>query len=908
MMVSRASAVKLLTALLLIGSSLPVAAAQASFGFESTEFSTYSEPPPGAEPGGVGPPQLQAGSHPYEVQFAFRFNQKTNSEGEQEPDEAVKDLEVDLPVGMVGNPLSVPSCPKSEFESSSLFSQGCPQAAQVGTMKLEITQGEFTLPVFNLEPPPGSVAQFGVFALVSPMLMNASVSSEGDYGLRVTLHNLPQFLPVVGGTLDLWGVPADSGHDTLRGTCLGLAGQSRGECPAGLPRRPFLTLPVGCDGSLATTFRMDSWQNPGEFVSQAASPLDGEGNELNLKGCEALDFSPRIDVRAESETADTPSGVEVDLHLPQDENPDGYAEAAVRSTVLGLPPGLSLNPAAADGLGSCSPGQIELGGSAAPKCPDSSRIGSVIVDSPLIAEPLHGSIYLAAPHQNPFGGLLAAYVVAEGSGTLIKIPSRIDADAETGRLTVRLDELPQLPFSDLSLQFAGGPRASLALPARCGTFTASARLDPYSATSGAEPTTLSSSFPVDRGCDGGFSPSFFGGATSAVAGHRTGLTLRLAREDGEEEISRFSTTLPRGLLPLLTGVSSCREPQAGAGDCPPMSNVGTVTVGAGAGSNPLSFSGSAFLTDSYKGAPFGLAIAIPAVAGPFDLGLVLVRARVLVDPHSARLTIATDPLPRILQGIPLRIRSFELSTTERPGLFNEPTSCGRQDVSAQALSGAGATAFLKTPFFLGGCRGLGFAPRISAATDRRAGRRAGASLRMTIHNHFGGWANLRSITLEFPRQFSPRLSSIQGACPAAAFAAGPEHCPPTSKIGTARVKTPVFEPALSGSVYLVSRGHEALPRIVFVLSAHGVVLELFGSLRVSKSGRSSVTFAQMPDAPISDFAIDLPKGPTSAFGANFLDGPDGTLCGRHIALVTKLVAYNGHRAHGAVRVETAGCR
>lgn len=904
--VSAIRTVGLLAAVFLVALAPPVATAQASFGFESTEFSINSALPPGAEPGAVGPPQLQAGSHPYAVKFAFEFNQTINSEGNPEPDEAAKDLEVDLPPGLVGNPLGVPSCLASEFENSFFFSQGCPRASQIGTMKLDTSLAEITLPIFNLEPPPEAVAQFGVFAIVSPLVMNASVRSDRDYGLKMTLHNMPQLLPVVGGVLNLWGVPAAAGHDTLRGTCLEFEGGSSGECPAGVARRPFLTLPVNCEEPLTTTFRMDSWQNPGEFVSQTVSPLDSEGHPLALEGCDSLDFSPQISVRSQSEAVDSPSGVEVDLRLPQNENPDGYAEAAVRSLGLYLPPGLSLNPAAGDGLGSCSSEQIALKSPAAPSCPDSSRIGSVTVHTPLVAEPLRGSIYLATPEQNPFGSLLAAYLVAEGNGTRIKIPSRIDADAETGRLTVHLDELPQLPFSDFSLQFDGGPRAPFALPAQCGTFTASASLLSYSAPASVEPTALSSSFPVDRGCDAGFSPAFLGGATSAVAGHRTGLTLRLARDDGEEEINRFSTTLPQGLLPLLTGVSSCPEPQAETGDCPSASKIGDVTVTAGAGSHPLSFSGSAFLTDSYKGAPFGLAIAIPALAGPFDLGVVVVRGRVLVDPRTARLTIATDSLPRILQGIPLRIRSFELDTTRRPGLFGAPTSCGRQEVGAQAFGGTGAVVSLATPFFLGDCGALRFAPRISAVTGSRASRRAGASLRMAIHSRTGGQANLRSITLEFPRQLSPRLSSIQGACPAATFAAAPDLCPPTSTIGGARVKTPVFESALSGPVYLVSRGSEALPRIVLVLAGRGVTLELFGSLRVSRQGVSSVTFAGMPDAPISNFVIDLPKGPHSAFGASFLGGASGTLCGRHIAMATRLVAYNGWRAHGIVRVAN-GC-
>lgn len=906
-MSSRARAAGLLAAAVLAVLVLP-AAAHASFGFKSTAFSVFSAPPAGAEPGAVGPPEQQAGAHPYLARFAFALNQTTNPEGELGPDGAAKTLEVDLPAGLIGNPVNLPHCLIEEFQNSTLLSPGCPPASQVGMMRIDFTLGELTVPIFNLEPAPETAAQFGIFAAVSPLVMSASVRSDGDYGLRMTLHNLPQFLPMSGGVLDLWGVPADPGHDTQRGSCLGFEGESLGECESGVSRRPFLTLPVSCGGTLATTFRMDSWQSPGQFVSQAAAPLDGEGHELPLEGCEALDFSPRISVRSESQAADAPSGVAVDLHFPQNENPDGYAAAEPRDAVLELPPGLSLNPAAGDGLGTCSPEQIALGSSAVPSCPDAARIGSVTVNSPVLAEPLQGSIYLAAPTRNPFGSALASYLVAAGSGAVVKIPARIDADPETGGLTVGLDELPQLPFSEFSLRFDGGPRAPLALPARCGTFTATARLSSYSDLAGAEPTVVSSGLPVTRNCDRGFSPSFLGGATSAVAGHRTGLTLRLARGEGEEEISRFSTTLPRGMLPLLAGVTSCPEPQASSGDCPPASRIGAVTVTGGAGPQPLGFSGSAFLTDSYKGAPFGLAIAVPALAGPFDLGRVVIRARVLIDPRTARVTVATEPLPRILQGIPLRVRGFELNTTERPGLFTAPTSCGMQSVDGQAVSGAGAVASLATPFFLRDCRQLRFAPRVKATTDRRVSRGAGASLRLEIRNRLGAQANLRSVTLGFPRQLSPRLSAIQGACPAATFAAGPDGCPASATIGTARVQSPISAAALSGSAYLVSRGAEALPRIVLVLGAQGIRLELFGSLHVSKQGGSSVTFGGLPDAPISKFVIDLPRGPSSALGANFLRGVAGTLCGRRLTMPMKLIAYNSRRVEDTARLGVVGCK
>ncbi|HEX5982657.1 MAG TPA: hypothetical protein VFY69_00475, partial [Solirubrobacterales bacterium] len=763
------------------------------------------------------------------------------------------------------------------------------------------------VPVFNLEPAPGKTAQFGVFALVSPIVMNASIRGDGDYGLRVSLHNLPQFLPLLGGVLSLWGVPADAGHDTLRGTCLSFEGKSTGECPAGVSRRPFMTLPLRCGEPPAVELRMSSWEKPGAFVTQTVAPRDAEGNELALEGCEKLDFSPQVSLRVENPMADSPSGVGIGLDLPQNENPDGLAEAGVRDAVLALPPGLTLNPAAGDGLGSCLPGEIALGGPAPPACPDASRIGSVTVDSPLVADPLRGSIYLAAPYDNPFGTLLAAYVVAEGSGVLVKIPARIDADGGDGRLTVRLDDLPQLPFSSFSLRFDGGPRAPLALPPRCGTFTASARLTAHSDPAGAEPAFSTSDLKIDRGCGGGFSPSFQGGATSSTAGRRTGLTLRLARGDGEEEISRFSTTLPAGLLPLLGDVPSCPEPQAQEGDCPLGSRIGSVAVAAGAGSHPFRFSGDAFLTGPYEGAPFGLAITVPALAGPFDLGVAVVRARILVDPRSARLTIATDPLPRILRGIPLRIRGFELSTTEAAGLFMAPTSCERQEVTARTVGGAGGSAASATPFFLGGCRQLRFSPRISASSVRSAGRDSGVGLKLAIRNRLGGRANPRSIKIGIPRQFSPRLSTIQGACPAGAFAADPGLCPPTAAIGTVRGRSPIFDSPLEGTAYLVSRRAEALPRIVMVLGARGTVLHLAGALRVSRRGTTSATFGSLPDAPISSLVLTFPKGPHSAFGANHLSGAGGSLCGQRLLMPTKAVGHNGARVKRTVRVRVPGC-
>ena len=890
----------------LLAASVP--AAHASLGFQSADFSISSAPPAGAEPGAVGPVEVQAGSHPYQVKIAFVLDQTTSSGGEAIPTGSAKDLRIDLPPGLIGSLVKVPQCPPEAFQTASLFTQLCPGAAQVGTLTFDSNLIDvITLPVFNLEPPPDVAARLGVFALVTPITMGVSIRTGDDYGLTVTARNLPQFLPLLSASLTLWGVPADKRHDTLRGNCLGLGGESFGACPSAAPRKPFLTLPGSCEGPPQVTLHLNSWEQPGVFAVQTAVPRDAEGNALGLVGCDRLGFHPGIGIQSESRAADVPSGLTVNLRVPQSENPDGLGTANVRKTVLTLPSGISINPAAADGLGSCLPQEIGMNSAAEPQCPDSSRIGSVEIQSPLVADPLEGTVYLAAPGQNEFGSMLAVYFAAERDDVLIKLAGRIDADPESGRLKVSLDELPQLPFSELELSFDGGPRAPLAMPSACGTFTATAQLASYATANDITPVTSASDLLVDRGCGGGFSPSFVAGATSPLAGRHTGLALQLKRADGEQDIRGFSAILPRGFLPLLGSIPLCGEAQAASGSCDASSQIGTIAIAAGAGSHPFYFRGKVFITGPYGGAPFGLSIAVPGLAGPFDLGTIVVRAKASVDPSDARMTIATDGLPRILQGIPLRIRSFDLSSASRPGMFIAPTTCERQQVAATALGAGGATASLSSPFFLAGCAGLPLSPRISASTSALVTRSGGAALRLAVRNPRGAQANIRAISVRFPRQLSPRLSTIQAACARAAFAAAPASCPRTSVVGTARVRTPILDVPLSGPAYLVSRGLDALPHIVLVLEARGVVLRIAGSLRISDAGITSASFASIPDARISSLVIALPRGSHSALGANFLSAARGSLCSRDLTMPAKVVAQSGARIQRSIPVAVTGC-
>lgn len=881
-----------------------VGTAQAAFGFKSFSFAMSSAPAAGAGPGAVGPPDVQAGSHPYDVSVQFTLNETKDAKGHLVPAGAVKDLNIELPTGFIGNPTTLPHCLAEEFEQSELELQGCPANTQVGTLQLDSTSLDLTLPVFNLATPPGVPARFGVFAAVTPVVMDGSFRSGGAGGLNVELHNLPQFAALVGGTLHLWGVPADPRHDTLRGKCLRIDGLSAGECPSGAPLTPFLTLPGSCGAPPKARVTMDSWEEPGKFVGVEVAPEDSEGHQLALQGCERLQFGPSVEAQSESTTADTPAGFAVRLRLGGSESAGGLAAADLRDAVVSLPAGLTINPAVADGLEGCSAGQVGLEEADAPDCPNGSEIGSVEIDTPLLTRPLRGGVYLALPGNNPFGSTFAAYLVAEGEGVLLKLPARIEASATDGQLTLVLENAPQLPFSSLTLAFDGGPRAPLATPQVCGSFDVTAHFASYT---GAAAMSTSPPIAIDSGCGGGFAPSFRAGATSALAGRSTGFSLQLTRSDGEQPIQSISASLPAGLLAHLPEVARCGEPMAAAGDCAAASEIGAVAVAAGAGSHPYYFSGRVFLTGRYDGAPFGLTIVVPAVAGPFDLGNVVVRGSITVDPANARLNIATGSLPGILDGLPLRVRGIYL-TIERAGFMFDPTRCGQGVVSATAVGFGGARVSLSSPFGVVGCSQLPLVAKLSALAPAGVTLAEGAALKLTISRRAGIADNLRSVALTLPRQLAPRLHTIQTSCPQADLATSPASCPADSIVGRAAVSTPVLGAKLQGPIYLVSGGRVTLPRLALVLQGEGVRLQIVGSFRVARGGEVVARFESLPDVPISRLVLTLPKGPHSAFGASFLGKPKGSLCGRALWMRARLVAQNGEGVVSRTRVAIEGCK
>lgn len=817
-----------------------------------------------------GSPATQAGSHPFSFTTSIQFNTTTDSNGNPEPDGNLKDLAVDLPPGLVGAANAVPQCLPADFYD---VEKGCPNSAAVGKLDLTLASGfSISLPVFNLVPPPGVPAQFGAslwqFGPVIPILINTGVRTSSDiqaagsYAITATAKNISEGLPISGTALTLWGVPADPAHDMERGSCLGLFGDSNGSCPAGgIGLKPLLTLPTSCSGPLAFAARADSWQNPGVTASASFVTHDSASTPVGVNGCDKLDFTPSIRTQPITTGADSPAGLSVELKVPQNENPAGLAEANLKHAVVALPEGLSVNPSAANGLTACSPAQIALTSSSEPNCPDASTIGTVEVTTPLIDAPLRGSVYVAQQNANPFGSLLAIYLTAEADGVVVKLAGKIDADPQTGQLTTSFSNNPQLPFSDFKLNFFGGPHAALATPPACGTLSTTTKLTPWN---GLAPSTPSDSFTISSGCESGFSPSFTAGTVHPLAGAFSPVTLSFSRSDRDQALSTLTVSLPPGLLAKTAGVPLCSDVDANGGTCPAGSQVGTVEVGAGAGSDPFFLPGKAYLTGPYKGGPYGLAVVVPAVAGPYDLGTVVVRQAIHIDPTDAHVSVTSDPFPQILKGIPLRLRRVDV-TLDRPGFTLNPTSCAPMAVTGTLTSVGGASAPVSSRFQVGGCSGLGFAPKLALKLTGKGQTVDGKhpTLNATLTQPVAQ-ANIKSVRVALPLSMALDPNNSQHVC--SVTDAANDACPLTTKVGRATAVTPLLDQPLTGDVFLVqgirtdARGvqRRTLPTLLVPLRGQ-IALDLRAKTSVV-GGKLVTTFPAIPDAAVSKFSLTISGG------------------------------------------------
>jgi hypothetical protein len=874
------------------------ASAQASFGI--TDFSGSITDPDGQ-------PLLQAGGHP-DVTTTIEFSRVVEAGGEY-VDGNVKDVEVDLPPGLVGNPTVTPKCSQAGLLGNGFVSQCVPES-QVGIAHVAFCFFSCSSDVrglYSLTPPPGVPAQFGFNYNGALVFVDAKLRNDGEYALQADVTGVSQGLPLGGTSLTFWGVPADPSHTAQRRAMGGFEGGA----PSAAPRLPFMSNPTSCSGvPLTTTARADSWEQAGSFHS-AGFDHDSEGNPLIITGCDSVPFEASFGTQPTTQAADSPTGLAVDVSLPQTQNPDGLSTADLKKAVVVLPAGMAVNPSSASGLGACSGDDIGLGSVKAPACPDSSKIGSIDLKTPLLEVPLQGSVYLAQQSKNPFGSLLAIYLVAEGDGIVVKLPGRIETDSQTGRVTARFDNNPQLPFEHLHVEFFGGPRASLVTPPTCGSYVTTAEFTPWSGT---PPVGSSSSFRITSGpggkqCPAGsFDPKLEAGASNGIAGDYSPFGLNVSREDGTERLSTITAKLPKGLLAKLKGTPYCPEaalagiPTAegtGAGQlaspaCPAASQVATVSVGTGAGPGPFYVNtGRAYLAGPYKGAPLSLAIVTPALAGPFDLGNVVVRTALWVDPETAQVTAVSDPLPTILHGIPLDLRDVRVDV-ERPGFTRNPTSCDPMQVAATITGVGGGSAAPSDRFQVGSCERLKFAPRLSL--QLKGGTARNDYQQLTAHLQAKkGEADIARVSVALPSSEFLAQNHINTVCTRVQFAA--DQCPKGSIYGYAEAKTPLLDKPLKGPVYLRSSSHP-LPDLVAALKGQ-IEIDLSGRID-SVDGGIRTVFQAVPDAPVSSFTLRM-KGGKKSLLVNSTD-----LCRQANRATVKMDGHNG-KVHDFKPVVGNGC-
>ena len=875
-----------------------------------------------------GEAATQAGSRPHTASTTFLVSEKIAGDGYSYVTEDIRDVTVDLPAGLVGNVNSIPTCAEFELSPGNNVPE-CPLGSQVGYVVV-LRDGPVApstdeqLPVYvalyNMKAPDGTAALLGFNVGGDAFHISGGLHRDpgvpGGYRVRTQALNSPETLTFAGAKVVVWGVPADPSFDAIRGstaadpsgsTSCAEPGQPANYCntphPSGESRRPFLTLPTSCPGPVASDLTVTSW--PGSSASSSflshdtSEPPVPTGND----GCEELDFSPTLSAHPTTDVADSPTGLDVDLQVPQREGPDENAEANLKDTTVTLPEGLVVNPASANGLDACSEAQAELESDEPAHCPDAAKVASVEVETPLLDHPVPGAAYLATPHDNPFGSLLALYIAIDDpvSGTVAKIAGKVSADPVTGRLSSTFEENPQLPFEHFKLRFFAGADASLRTPSTCGAYQVSSRLTSWAGQASAP----SDAWQIAQGPQGSCahtpaeqpnSPSFDAGTVSPISSSYSPFVLHLRREDGSQGFQTITVSPPPGLVAKLAGTALCpdaalaaaearsgREEQA-APSCPVASRIGSVDAAAGAGPAPFHAPGIVYLAGPYKGAPLSMAILTPAVAGPFDLGTIVIRTALHVDPATARITAVSDPIPPILEGIPTDVRSADV-VLDRPEFTLTGTSCDPSAVVGTLTSTLGQPASLLSRFQLSDCQRLGFKPKISLSL-RGATKRGGHPALTVVLRPRPGDANIASLSLAMPHAEFLDQAHIRTVCTRVQFAA--DACPPGAVYGQASVSTPILDYPLAGNVYLRSSDN-LLPDLVPDLRGPA-----YQPLQVSAAGRTDSihggirnTFDFVPDAPFAKLVTKLPGGKKGLL-ENSTD-----ICRKPFYATVRYTAHNG---------------
>jgi hypothetical protein len=893
----------------------------------------------------IVPSTTQAAAHA-DLTTSFDFAHEPNGQTHDD----VRTVVVRLPAGFDASNTAVPTCSYLQLISGTETLPACPVASQVGQISFEIVNphggapAQFTVPLYNMEVTSFGVAgELGFKTILFTQVLSIAARPD-DLGLTATTPDIAKSEPR-NVSVTVWGVPASHAHDDQRGVTCGEGFEVPALChheigggepvEAGEPAKPFLSNPTSCEPHVAH-IEADSWEEPANWTT-------AETEVGPIGECDRVPFEPSLEVQPTTTSAESPSGLEATIVVPQAwENPQTLSTANLKDARVRLPVGFTINPSAGVGLGACSPAQYAAeSASSLPGqgCPPESKIGSIVIETPLLKEKVEGAVYVATPYDNPFpepghpgGALLALYVVAKDPprGIIVKAAGEVHPDPVTGQLVTTFLNNPQQPFSRFILRFRPGATAPLVSPPLCGSYGVSAALTPWSTPLTAhlvesQPFQISSGVREGACPSGGtppFHPQAIAGATNNAAGTYSPFYLRVIRQDGEQELTRFSTVMPPGLTGNLTGIPFCPDSaiqaareQSGAQaeaqpSCPVASKVGHSLVGAGVGTVLAQTPGSLYLAGPYHGAPLSLVSVTSAKVGPFDLGTVVIRFALRINPITAQVEVdatGSDPIPHIIKGIVVHVRDIR-AYIDRPSFIKNPTSCERMQI-ANTVTGAGAdpsnpadqqAVNVASPFQAADCQALAFKPSFKASVTGKNSKVSGAGLTVKIaypNAPQGTQANIHAVKVELPKQLPSRLTTLQKACLASVFEANPASCPAASVVGHATAVTPILPVPLSGPAYFVSNGNARFPELIMVLQGYGITIDLHGETFIDKHGITSSTFHQVPDQPVTSFELTLPQAANSALAANT------NLCNlTHTTITHKTVRRKVHGHTRRVRV------
>jgi hypothetical protein len=884
--------ITLTMAALVAAGSLGAGAASADFGLTPGSFSADVFQADGTTP------ETQAGSHPFKAFSGFGMNTFVGGPDAPIPgtvytDESLRNLTMTVPAGLVGNPQAVAHCTRAQFNQVADDAPGgCPATSQVGVTRLTLDGFSYERAVYNLEPHPGQVAAFGFAIIGVPVTINADVRTESDYGVTLSVTDVSATLGLWASEVTLWGVPADPSHDAQR-TCFDSTGYPYNGCASPADPNAFLTSPTTCAGPQTTGLRLESWQS-GAIVTDAYTTAKG------AEGCDRLEFRPSFNAAPTESAADSPTGLKVRLSFPMNGliDPAGLAPATLKDAKVVLPEGLTVNPASAGGLAACGDADLKLGTRDPDSCPDAAKIGTVVARTPLLEHAVNGSVYLRPQaSDDPASGEMFRMAIVlrdEDRGLFVKLSGSVKVDPATGRITTEFKNNPQMPVESLELDLKSGPRAPLATPPTCGSKSSDASLASWSG----QAVSLGSSFDVAcRPGLGGFAPQLSGGTANAQGGAFAPLDVSIAKPDGQAPLNGLSMTLPTGLLAQLKGNIG--------------SQVGTVTAYAGPGSNPFALPGKVFLEGAYGDAPFSMRVVVPAKAGPFDLGEVVVRQKIYVDPITAQVTVVSDPIPTIVKGVPARLQRLDVNV-DKAGFVVNPTSCAAKAFGGTLGAVDGQSAPINLRFQASDCRDLDLKPELGLTLSGKGQTVDGKHPAITANlTQKPGQSNLKKVRVALPVSLALDVDNANGLCEFADGSKVTPTCPKASIVGTVTATTPILDEPLTGPVYFVKnvrkdpksgRDIRTLPKLVIPLTGqNGVKLTLTGTSDV-EDDQLVTTFDNIPDAPVSSFKLSINGGKGGILAVSGAD-----ICKATQIAEQQVDGQNTKQADTDVYIQTPSC-